>query len=290
MITLDNYEEYMMMHADGELQPHEEVALQAFINNNPTLKAEMALYQSARLTPDHSLVYTQKDALMKPMAEKKIIAMPRFRTYAIAAGVAALIVFTVGALYLSNSTDHNVSPVAASLPSNSTLPAVSNVPQQQLAVTAPSAQHTAVHTPQEVTKRPTASHTTVLPEKKNNSTGMANVKQVRINNIDGLAAKRKQQIINSMPVNSINELPVNRTQPAALALATVPGYEMPKIENEERPSWIDKLPLEEHKKKNLATMALAVANKCEQISEFKENITKKHVSLKVEHKNLIVSF
>ncbi len=290
MITLDNYEEYMMMHADGELQPHEEVALQAFLNNNPTLKAEMALYESARLTPDHSLVYKQKASLMKPMAEKKVMAIPRFRTYAIAAGVAALIVFTVAALYLINSTDQNLPPVAASLPANSKLPAVSNVPQQQLAATTPSAQHTAARATEEVTKRPKASHTTVLPGKTNNNTGIANVKQARNNSNDGLAARRKQQIINSMPVNSINELPVEKTQPATLALVTVPGYEMPKIENEERPSWIDKLPLEEHKKKNLATMALAVANKCEQISEFKENITKKHVSLKVEHKNLIVSF
>lgn len=290
MITLDNYEEYMMMHADGELQPHEEVALQAFLNDNPTLKAEMALYESARLTPDHSLVYTQKDTLVKPLAEKKVIAMPRFRTYAIAAGVAALIVSTVAALYLSNGTDRNVSPVAVTRPANDTLPAVRNNAQQQLASAAPAAQHTAVHTPEQVPQLPKATTATVLSKNTNKNTGIAAVKHVKYNNNDEPVAKRKQQIIYSMPVNSINELPVEKAQISALALATVPGYEMPQIEHEERSSWIDKLPMEEHKKKNLATLALTVANKCEQISEFKENITKKHVSLKVEHKNLIVSF
>ena len=292
MITLDNYEEYMMMHADGELQPHEEVALQAFLNDNPTLKAEMALYETVRLTPDHSLVYTQKESLMKPLAEKKVIAMPRFRTYAVAAGVAALIVCTVFALRQGNSSNQDLPPVATNTPVDSAKPTITNNPKEQLVNNTTSTPVNDAPAQVQTPKQEKAIKTLPI----DNTTGVAKVKQVqKHNDNEGLAATtRTPQIIYSVPANKFNELPVEKTQPAALAAVTVPGYELPQIENEERHSWIDRLPLEESKKKSLSNVALAVANKCEQISEFKENITenisKKHLSLRVEHKNLIVSF
>ncbi|PQJ10694.1 hypothetical protein CJD36_012030 [Flavipsychrobacter stenotrophus] len=292
MITLENYEEYMMMHADGELQPHEEVALQAFLNDNPTLKAEMALYETVRLTPDHSLVYKQKESLMKPLAEKKVIALPRFRTYAVAAGVAALIVCTVFALRQGNSSNQDLPPVATNTPVDSIKPTITNNPKEQLVNnTTPTSVNDApaqVQTP----KQEKAIKTLPI----DNTTGVAKVKQVqKHNDNEGLAVTtRTQQTMYSVPVSKFNELPVEKTQPAAVATVNVPGYELPQIENEEKRSWIDRLPLEESKKKSLSNVALAVANKCEQISEFKENVTenisKKHLSLRVEHKNLIVSF
>lgn len=287
MITLENYEEYMMMHADGELQPHEEVALQAFLNNNPSLKAEMALYESARLTPDHSLVYAQKESLMKPLAEKKVIALPRFRTYAIAAGVAALIVCTVFALRQGNEGTQDLPPVATTAPADHAKSTITNNPKEALAVNTPSTPANDTHSQIQAPKQEKTTNT--LPN-NNNTTGIAKAKETQ-NSYEGLATATRQQVImNSMEVNDMKSLPTEKTPPAALALVAVPEYELPQIEAEEKGSWIDRLPLEERKKKNLANVAMAVANKCEQISEFKENITKKHVSLRVEHKNLIVSF
>ena len=52
MITWENYEEYIMMHADGELTPAEENALMAFVNEHPELKKELAAYELTRMTPD----------------------------------------------------------------------------------------------------------------------------------------------------------------------------------------------------------------------------------------------
>src|ERR1035437_4860442 len=91
MITWENYEEYMMMHADGELRSDEEQELLAFVNKHPQLKKEMAVYELTRLTPDTTQVFAHKNSLLKPVTTKKTIAFPQWRKYSIAAGIAALI-------------------------------------------------------------------------------------------------------------------------------------------------------------------------------------------------------
>ena len=56
MISLENYEEYMILHADGELQPAEEQELMAFLDAHPELKAEMTAYDLTRLSPSFSRI------------------------------------------------------------------------------------------------------------------------------------------------------------------------------------------------------------------------------------------
>lgn len=302
MITLENYEEYMMMHADGELQPHEEVALQAFLNDNPTLKAEMALYETVRLTPDHSLVYTQKESLMKPLAEKKVIAMPRFRTYAVAAGVAALIVCTVFALRQGSNNTQGGQSVAHSTRVNSTNQNIINTPKETNNPNVEQSKPTTVTPANDQASKlaattPKQQNTkTTLLDNKIGSTGVSKVKKAKFNDLEFADDGRSLATVDLLKpdIGKLKAFPVEKTQPSSMATVTVPGYELPQIENEEKHSWLDRLPLEESKKKSLSNVALAVANKCEQISEFKENVTenisKKHLSLRVEHKNLIVSF
>ena len=52
MINLDNYEEYFLLYVDGELNEQEMKDVDAFVNNHPTLKAELDILLSTRLTPD----------------------------------------------------------------------------------------------------------------------------------------------------------------------------------------------------------------------------------------------
>lgn len=52
MINLDNYEEYLLLYVDGELNEQDMKEVDAFVNNHPDLKAELEILLSTRLTPD----------------------------------------------------------------------------------------------------------------------------------------------------------------------------------------------------------------------------------------------
>jgi hypothetical protein len=91
MVTWENYEEYMLLSADGELNEAEQVSLQAFIALNPELQKEFEAYSIARFVPDNMIVYQQKDLLLKEEPQKKTIAFKGWWAYSAAAGIAAII-------------------------------------------------------------------------------------------------------------------------------------------------------------------------------------------------------
>ena len=65
-ITLDNYEEYLILQVDGELSEAEERKLEIFLAAHPELEAEVAAYAAVKLVPDEEIVFEGKDALLKP--------------------------------------------------------------------------------------------------------------------------------------------------------------------------------------------------------------------------------
>ena len=87
MVTKDNYEEYMMLDADGELNSADRQALQVFIAANPALQDEYASWQALKLQPDVTLTYPDKNELVKREAEGRVIG---FRSIAVAAAAAVL--------------------------------------------------------------------------------------------------------------------------------------------------------------------------------------------------------
>ncbi|RYD59497.1 MAG: hypothetical protein EOP56_01135 [Sphingobacteriales bacterium] len=91
MVTWENYEEYMLLDADGELNETEQVCLQAFIALHPELQKEQELYSAVRFAPDTTQLYQQKDLLLKEEPQKKTIAFKGWWAYGAAAGIAAII-------------------------------------------------------------------------------------------------------------------------------------------------------------------------------------------------------
>jgi hypothetical protein len=87
MVTIDNYEEYMMLDADGELDSAGRQALQNFLAANPALKEELAIWQSVKLQPEEMLVYPDQEALKK--VEPKAVVL-NIRPYVFAAAAAIL--------------------------------------------------------------------------------------------------------------------------------------------------------------------------------------------------------
>lgn len=91
MVNKENYEEYMVLYADGELNPQEEAALLEYVKLHPNLQAELDLYASTKLIPDETIVFADKEALLKPEGGGRTIFFGGWQTYAAAASVALLV-------------------------------------------------------------------------------------------------------------------------------------------------------------------------------------------------------
>jgi anti-sigma factor RsiW len=64
-INISNYEEYLLSAVDGELSGDEMVALEAFLQQHPHIREELALLESLRLTPDNTLSFDDKAQLYR---------------------------------------------------------------------------------------------------------------------------------------------------------------------------------------------------------------------------------
>lgn len=75
MITRDNYEEYLMLEADGELDAAGQQALQDFMETHPELEAERGQWHAVKLQPDPALRFPDQERLLKPAftVRKRII-------------------------------------------------------------------------------------------------------------------------------------------------------------------------------------------------------------------------
>ncbi len=95
MVNMENYEEYMLLYADGELNEAEEKALLAYVEEHPQLKEELKLYAAARIMPDTTQVFKGKEQLMKKAPAKRTIALDKRWLYTAAAACVAMMVFFI---------------------------------------------------------------------------------------------------------------------------------------------------------------------------------------------------
>lgn len=92
MVNMENYEEYMLLHADRELTPEQEKALLDFVALHPELKPELEAYAATRLQPEEAMIFTGKDALIKTEPVGKTMWLGGWKAYAAAASVILFIV------------------------------------------------------------------------------------------------------------------------------------------------------------------------------------------------------
>lgn len=83
----------MLLYADGELSKEDEQALLAFVQQHPELQAELNAYAATKLQPDTTLVYEDKEALMKTTPGGRTMLLGGWKTYAAAASVILAVVF-----------------------------------------------------------------------------------------------------------------------------------------------------------------------------------------------------
>jgi hypothetical protein len=122
MVTKENYEEYLLLYADGELGGQEEKELLAFIAQHPELQKELDAYKAARLSPDTDVVFKDKQKLLrptvdiaaptvdklKPTVDRKTIPFDRRWLYAAAACIAGILVFVA----IDRNGNEPVNPMA----------------------------------------------------------------------------------------------------------------------------------------------------------------------------------
>jgi hypothetical protein len=65
IITRHNYEEYFILYMDNELGSEDRRRVELFVQENPVLKEELDWLLQSRLVPDASLVFDNKEQLMK---------------------------------------------------------------------------------------------------------------------------------------------------------------------------------------------------------------------------------
>lgn len=110
MVNMENYEEYMLLYADRELSAEEEQALLHFVAQHPHLQAELEAYAATRLQPDVSIVYADKEQLLKTVPAGRRIGLGNWKLYAAAASV--ILFITLFAINNRRETQVVETPVA----------------------------------------------------------------------------------------------------------------------------------------------------------------------------------
>ncbi|MCF6402047.1 hypothetical protein L3C95_04130 [Chitinophaga filiformis] len=64
-INISNYEEFLLSAIDGELNGEERAALEAFMQQHPEVRKELALLEATKLHPDEEMKFDAKEALYK---------------------------------------------------------------------------------------------------------------------------------------------------------------------------------------------------------------------------------
>ncbi|BAV09219.1 hypothetical protein FLA_5267 [Filimonas lacunae] len=65
MINRHNYEEFLLMYVDNELNLHQRMELELFMEQNPDLAAELQVLQESVLLPEDNIVFNNKQDLYK---------------------------------------------------------------------------------------------------------------------------------------------------------------------------------------------------------------------------------
>lgn len=135
-ITLSNYEEWLVLYIDDELNAGQRRSVEKFIAGNPALQKELALLERTKLLPDQ-IVFTGKESLYR--REEKVRSLPA-RWWRIAAAAVLLLGIGITTAVVINkkpSGDHDIAGVKSAgteKKSNTEDPVITPVKKENIAV------------------------------------------------------------------------------------------------------------------------------------------------------------
>ncbi len=112
LITLSNYEEWLVLYIDNELGQPQRAKVETFISNHPAVAAELALLQKAKLQPE-TVVFAHKESLYRREEKVRPIAAKWWRA------AAAILILGLGittALVLNNKKKANLPTASKNIP------------------------------------------------------------------------------------------------------------------------------------------------------------------------------
>ncbi len=80
-INRNNYEEIFLLYTDNELSAADRRAVEAFVLSNPDLKKELEIFQEYKLSPDHELVFENKESLLKTAVTPGSIDISNYESF-----------------------------------------------------------------------------------------------------------------------------------------------------------------------------------------------------------------
>lgn len=283
MVNLENYEEYMMMYADGELNEAETKALMDFVAANPELAKELEAYSATKLVPDTTMVYANKDQLMKaPPAGGRTIGM---RTWWMYAAAAAVLLFAVTIFRQGGDTPD--SPAVASNTPASTQP-VSTQPTQT-SVTG--------HKTEKDSNREELHSNPIGPvthenniAKKEKTEGRKQRKTVEEQPKEEIKIAKEEKPVPQQPAYKPENEPVQQViaqqteKPNKAEEANEPIEELNQPQKQRR-RLIDLLPISKNKKEGASMIASAVTKRVENVTE---NLKDTDIKFKIGNKEIFV--
>lgn len=270
MVTMENYEEYMVLMADGELDAAGQQELEAFLQLHPELREELIMYETAHLVPDTTMVYGNKESLLKQ--EPKAIALGgQWFRYGAAAGLAALIALGImkwqgndeGTEVVSVDTvEHISTPIAKT--QDTAVP----TPQQQEVIVKQEAEEPK-HEEQKQEQRiaPVAPKIATVKEEK----------RIRI----------QQPLPEKMELAAIGEMHTEkntRPQYNTVAVPALPAVEKTAPETgRDALAW---LPIDEDRKEGLNNIGEVLSARLDKVKEVRDNIKNTDLAVKLGNKEL----
>lgn len=285
MVTWENYEEYMMMAADGELGETELQALHAFVAQHPELKQELAAYMATQLVPDTELVYENKESLMKRGGGRTM----SLRNLWVSGAAAAVILMVAITITKQKRNEEGPLPVAH----NQTATPAPAVPD--------SAEELHSNPVNPVTIENVA--TNKQPVKEEKKTPVIKKPATPAPAQNEYIAKQNPKPAENKALPTPQPLqPVQEQEAEAQIAVQEPAYTMPVIEKpakeemiasantgkgpkEELPGW---LPIREDKKEGAAIIANAVNEKLEKVKKLKDNFKNTDIAFRIGEREFIV--
>ncbi len=288
-ITADNYEEYLMLYADGELPEKEQQVLLAFLEANPGLKQELRAIESARVVADSSLVYAHKSALLKE-ERRAIPILPIVRN--IAAAVPALAFFASMIWVMTHTKTKETVASIADTP-KTTPASLQTKPEPDRRSTAAFETSTAPILVHKSSKLEEVSHSAHKLPGQNAAIPSPSTTAQNIHSTMRQAKGSDKVALSALAIGTIISAQVQKmelTVAKPMEIANMEGEIAAESDSTQNGNWIDKLPLDEVKKEKLAIAAKAIENGLDQVSNLKQNLRDKNVTIRIRAKKIIVSF
>ncbi|MEO6914644.1 MAG: hypothetical protein ABI151_02490 [Chitinophagaceae bacterium] len=105
VIHNNNYTEFFLLYADNELNNQEKALVEQYVYHHPELQGEFELFLKVKIEPDRTIVFENKELLIRRQEKARVIAV----WWKISASVAAALIFIVFG-YLNYNADNEAAP------------------------------------------------------------------------------------------------------------------------------------------------------------------------------------